>query len=170
MTETRQPRSVIGAQNVSRMCLVCGRENEAGLKASFYELEDGELLGVFTPKDEHQGYPGRLHGGLASTILDETMGRAISISEPEVWGVTVKLSVTYRKPVPLDSEVRALGRITKAGGRLFEGAGEIVLQDGTVAVEATGTYMKLPIDRIVDGGFEAEWFPDECEAPSSFDV
>ena len=73
-------RKVVGAQNVSRMCLVCGRDNDSSLKARFYELEDGELLGVFTPLTEHQGYPGRLHGGMASTLLDETMGRAINIA------------------------------------------------------------------------------------------
>ena len=163
-------RKVLGAQNISRMCMVCGRDNDSGLKAHFYELDDGELLGVFTPLTEHQGYPGRLHGGMASALLDETMGRAINLSEPDAWGVTVKLAVKFRRPVPLDGEVRAIARITKAASRLFEGAGEIVLTDGSVAVEATGTYMKLPIDRIADGDFGQEWFADEREAPSEVDV
>ena len=163
-------RKVVGAQNISRMCMVCGRDNDSGLKARFYELEDGELLGVFTPLPEHQGYPGRLHGGMSSALLDETMGRAINIAEPDAWGVTVKLSVKFRKPVPLDSDVRAIARITKVGSRLFEGAGEIVLADGSVAVEATGTYMKLPIDRIADGDFESEWFADERDVPPGVDV
>jgi uncharacterized protein (TIGR00369 family) len=163
-------RKVVGAQNVSRMCLVCGRDNDSSLKARFYELEDGELLGVFTPLTEHQGYPGRLHGGMASTLLDETMGRAINTLEPDAWGVTVKLSVKFRKPVPLDRDVRAIARITKVGSRLFEGAGEIVLDDGSVAVEATGTYMKLPIDRISEGDFDLEWFADERDVPTHVDL
>ncbi len=163
-------RKVVGAQNVSRMCMVCGRDNDSSLKARFYELEDGELLGVFTPLTEHQGYPGRLHGGMASTLLDETMGRAINTLEPDAWGVTVRLSVKYRKPVPLDRDVRAIARITKVGSRLFEGAGEIVLDDGSVAVEATGTYMKLPIDRISEGDFDLEWFADERDAPTHVDL
>jgi hypothetical protein len=78
--------------------------------------------------------------------------------------------VKFRKPVPLDAEVRAVARITKVGSRLFEGAGEIVLPDGSVAVESTGTYMKLPIDRIADGDFSQEWFTDEREAPSDVEV
>ena len=150
--------------------MVCGRDNDAGLKARFYELDGGELLGVFTPLIQHQGYPGRLHGGMASALLDETMGRAINLAEPDAWGVTVKLSVRFRNPVPLDDDIRAIARITKAGSRLFEGAGEILLADGSVAVEATGTYMKLPIDRIADGDFGQEWFADEREAPSEVDV
>lgn len=159
------PPSVRAAQNVSRMCMVCGLENPAGLHARFFELDNGELAGVFVPREEHQGYPGRLHGGLASTILDETIGRAINIADPTAWGVTVELTVRYRKPVPLGGEIHAIGRITKDSGRLFEGTGEIRLADGTVAVEASGKYLRLPIDKIAEGDFESEWFPDEQPLP-----
>lgn len=163
-------RAVCAAQNVSKMCFGCGVENSAGLGARFFELEGGELLGVFAPKDKHQGYPGRMHGGVAATLLDETMGRAISIADPGAWGVTLELTVRYRKPVPLDGEVRAIARITSDAGRAFEGSGEIVLDDGTVAVEATGRYLRLPVDKIVTGDFEAEWFADERPLPGSFDL
>lgn len=150
--------------------MVCGIENAAGLGARFLELEGGELVGVFTPRTEHQGYPGRLHGGLAATILDETIGRAVSIGDTDAWGVTVELSLRFRKPVPIDREVHAIGRITRDGGRLFEGSGEIVLEDGSVAVEATGRYIRMPIDRIAEGDFSNEWFTDERELPESLDV
>jgi uncharacterized protein (TIGR00369 family) len=158
-------RTVLSAQNVSRMCLVCGTENASGLHARFFELDSGELAGVFTPRPEHQGYPGRLHGGVAATLLDETIGRAISISDPGAWGVTVELTVRYRKPVPLDEEVRAIARITSDNGRLFEGTGEIRLADGRVAVEAAGKYLRLPIERIAEGDFAEEWFADERPLP-----
>ena len=164
-------RKVLSAQNVSRMCMVCGTENGAGLHGHFYELEGGELLGVFVARPEHQGYPGRLHGGVASMVLDETIGRAINLTNRDAWGVTAQLTVRYRKPVPLDREVRVIGRITKDSGRLFEGTGEIVLEDGTVAVEAQGKYFRLPIDHIVDGDFTEQWYadrrmlPDEIELP-----
>ena len=156
---------IVAAQNVSRMCIVCGVENTAGLHARFFELDTGELAGVFRPRQEHQGYPGRLHGGVASTILDETIGRAINLSDPDAWGVTVELTVRYRRPVPIDGEVRAVARITKDSGRLFEGSGEIVLDDGTVAVEARGKYLRLPIEKIAEGDFDAEWFADERPLP-----
>jgi uncharacterized protein (TIGR00369 family) len=156
---------VRSAQNVSRMCMVCGTENSAGLHARFFELEDGELVGVFTPRQEHQGYPGRLHGGIASTILDETIGRAINSDDPDAWGVTIELTVRFRKPVPLDGEVVAHGRITKDSGRIFEGTGEIRLPDGTVAVEAKGRYLRLPIDQIAEGDFNEQWFADERPLP-----
>ena len=64
----------------SKMCLVCGLKNRSGLGAYFYELDNGELLAIFRPAEEHQSYPGRLHGGIATAILDETIGRAIMIN------------------------------------------------------------------------------------------
>ena len=146
-------RTVVAAQNVSRMCMVCGRDNPLSLKARFYELDGGEMLGVFSPLPVHQSYPGRLHGGAVSAALDETIGRAINLTDPDAWGVTVELTVRFRKPVPLDAEIRAVARLTRDTSRLFEGTGEILLADGTVAAEASGRYMKMPIDKIADGDF-----------------
>ena len=161
---------VTGTQNVSRMCMVCGRENQAGLAARFFELENGELLAVFQPRKEHQGYPGRLHGGVASMLLDETIGRAVSVGNPDSWGVTVQLTVRYRRPVPLDGEIRAIGRITRDSSRLFEGTGEIVLPDGSVAVEASGKYLKMSIDKIVDGALTEDWLADEGPRPDEVEL
>lgn len=163
---------VAGSQHVSRMCLVCGTENRSGLAGAFYELENGELAGVFRPRAEHQGYPGRLHGGISTAMVDETIGRAINVADHEVWGVTVEIDVKFRKPVPFDTEITAVGRITKDSSRLFEGTGEIVLPDGTVAIEAWGKYLKMPIERISDeeAFTEADWGPDERPAPDTIDL
>jgi len=151
------------------MCLVCGLKNKFGLYTSFYELDNGELLAVFKPREEHQSYPGRLHGGIISTILDETIGRAIMIRHAHAfWGVTMEITVRFKKLVPLDQELRVIGRITKDSRRVFEGTGEILLPDGTVAAEGQGKYMKLPLEKIADfNAEEQDWqvnsLPDDPE-------
>jgi len=133
------------------MCMVCGLENAFGLHTSFYELDNNELLAVFKPKPEHQGYPGRLHGGIAASILDETIGRAVMTTEAHTfWGVTIEFSSRYKKPIPLDEEVRVITRITRDSSRIFEGTGEILLKDGTVAVEGRGKYLKMPLEKIAE--------------------
>ena len=147
---------VINKQENSKTCLVCGLKNDLGLKAQFYELENKELAAVFEPLEEHQSYPGRLHGGIASAILDETIGRAILIKDKSVWGVTVEINVRYKKSIPLGEELKVVGRITKDTSRLFEGSGEIILPNGDVAVTATGKYLKMPLEKIADFDFEAE--------------
>jgi uncharacterized protein (TIGR00369 family) len=141
---------VIKKQPNSRMCLVCGIENKLGLNASFYELENNELVAIFKPVNEHQSYPERLHGGISATILDETLGRVISIEEETVWGVTAELNIKYKKPVPLDQELKVVAKITRNTSRLFEGEGKILLENGDIAVTATGKYMKMSIDKIAD--------------------
>ena len=145
-------------QQNTKMCFVCGLKNSFGLKASFYELEGDQLVAIFTPCEEHQSYPGRMHGGLAATILDETIGRAVMIKQDEIWGVTAEFQVRYKQPIPLGVELRVVGRITKDSRRLFEGSGEILLPDGQIAVEGSGKYFKLPLDEIADFDFEEqEW-------------
>ena len=152
-------QKVTKKQHNSRMCFVCGLKNVAGLQASFYETEGNALVAVFTPQEQHQSYPGRMHGGIAATILDETVGRAIMIgNEDQVWGVTLEFSVSYKKPVPLGVELKVVGRITEDGKRIFSGTGEIMLPDGEVAVTGHGKYMKVPIDRIAESGLsELDW-------------
>ncbi|MFC1826427.1 PaaI family thioesterase [Thermodesulfobacteriota bacterium] len=161
--------TVNAKQPNSRMCLVCGLKNPFGLHTSFFELDNNELLAVFKPREEHQSYPGRLHGGIISTILDEAIGRAIMIqSEGDIWGVTVDLQIRFKKPVPLHEELRVIGRITKDKSRFFEGTGELLLQDGTVAAEGHGKYMKIPLEKIADFDVDhQEWrvvdSPDDPE-------
>jgi acyl-coenzyme A thioesterase PaaI-like protein len=154
-------KTVRDKQPNSRHCFVCGLENDFGLKARFFEVEGDEVVAVFEPGDAHQGYPGRLHGGLATAILDEAIGRAIMIHDRSYWGVTAEMTVRFRAPVPLNARLKAVGRIHRQAGRLFEGTGEIVLDDGTVAVSATGKYVKLPLDSITEAGedfVEDAWF------------
>jgi hypothetical protein len=46
--------------------------------------------------------------------------------------------------------------VTRDTSRIFEGAGEILLKSGEVAVSAVGKYMKMPIDKITEFK-ELEW-------------
>ena len=158
-------------------CFICGVKNIGGVHVNFYEVpalsadhgngndsggngSDGsggaapgpvEILARFTGQPIHQGYPGRMHGGIITGILDETIGRAINIGEgeqPMTWGVTAELSVRFRKPVPLGVELTARGRITRDIHHIFEGTGEIYLPDGTVAASAHGKWVRLKLADI----------------------
>jgi acyl-coenzyme A thioesterase PaaI-like protein len=166
--------AVTRKQPNSKMCLVCGLKNPHGLFASFYELDNGDLATIVTARDEHQSYPGRLHGGLITALLDETIGRSIMTryEDGQVWGVTVEFSTRFLKPVPLDTELRVVGRITTEDGRYFEGTGEVLLPNGAVAATATGRYMKLPISKIADFDvLEQEWrVVSEPGDPSEIEV
>ena len=163
---------ITGCQHISKHCLVCGTENKFGLKTRFFETEDKEVIALFTPREEHQSYPGIAHGGVSAAILDEVVGRAIMAHYgQETFGVTLDLQVKYKKPVPLDVELKVIGRITKDRGRIFEGTGELYLPDGTVAASAQGKYMKRTLDQITDSNFIAdEWFSPKIEQPKEIEL
>jgi acyl-coenzyme A thioesterase PaaI-like protein len=152
--------SAVKKQPTSRMCFVCGESNPAGVHVRFYEQEDGSVLARFTGCDHHQGYPGRMHGGIITAVMDETMGRAIMTRYGDnIWGVTAELNVRFRQPVPLNVELTAVGRITEEKKRLFEGSGELYLPDGSVAVEAVGKFVKMDLSRIATFDPEREqWY------------
>jgi uncharacterized protein (TIGR00369 family) len=161
-------KGVRGAQNLSSMCLVCGEDNPFSLHTQFLDMEDGSICATFTTGEAHQSYPGRVHGGIISAVLDEVIGRAVQVAEPDVFGVTMELQVKYRQPVPLGVELKVVGRITQRRGRVFEGTGELLLADGTVAAQAQGRYMALSVDTICDGGLtEPLWHPDERDWPGT---
>ena len=94
---------VVKKQNNSKMCVMCGLDNPAGVRAPFYTMEDGSVVTRFRYGEVHQSYPGRVHGGLIAAMLDELGGRALWAAEREEFlcGVTTSLETKYRKPVPV---------------------------------------------------------------------
>ncbi len=131
----------------ARMCFVCGLENPIGLRLVFEEDEE-RVWTEFTPCQEHQGWPGVLHGGLVCTLLDEVMIRAFLFDQEERWMVTAKMEVRYFKSVPLEQPLTLVGGVTKRGSRMIEAWGEIRLSDGSVAAKSKGVYLKAPPEMV----------------------
>ena len=158
--------SVRDKQKISQMCLVCGDENPYSLKTQFMNLEDGRICARFIAGDVHQSYPGRMHGGMISAILDETIGRAIQVDEPDLFGVTIELNVRFRQPVPLNVPLTVIAEVVERKRRLFVGEGKLLLEDGTVAADARGRYMQMDTDAIVENGLnDQSWHPDPRQCP-----
>ena len=148
-------------QPSSKMCFVCGRENPNGLHMHFATDSDGCVYSDYVPRPEDQSYPGVMHGGLLTAMLDEIIGRTAIASD--LWCMTAKLQVRFRKPVPLGEPLKLKGQITKHTGRLLEGRGEIRLADGSLAVEAHGTYLRIPNEQMEQYKSALEWWRGEDE-------
>ena len=125
-------------------CFGCGRQNPRGLHLSFYELQDANgLWAPFTPKPDHEGFAGIVHGGIVTAVLDEVMGWAVF--HRGIWAVTGKLSVTFRHPVEIAVPTRALGRLQADRGRLLDVVAELRRDaDDLLLAAATATFFRVP--------------------------
>jgi len=130
----------------SKMCFACGLDNPIGLKMAFYEDDEGRVVAKFTPRDEHQGYPGVVHGGIVTALLDEVLGRVAIAAER--WMVTGRLNIRFRRPIPVGEPLTIVGQVVSWNKRTLEAHGEIRLADGQVGAEATGTFLEIPPDKV----------------------
>ena len=129
-------------------CVICGCNNPAGIGAEFYETEDGRVLCVFTGKSIHRSFPHTMHGGMSAAILDDCMGRTIQLSKPELWGLTVDMHITYKKPVPYDETCFAVAELIEEGEKIYSSKGYIILPNGEIAATAEGKFFKVDNDYL----------------------
>lgn len=106
-----------------------------------FRREGDRTICDYEPCEYQQGYPGRMHGGLVMTLLDEAMGWATYGAQS--WAATARLNVRFRQPVWLDQPLRVEAWITQNRSRLIELRGEVRDAAGSLLAEAEGTFMKL---------------------------
>lgn len=160
-------------QNNSHMCFVCGIDNHAGLHTKFYELDHSFMLGIFQGDHIHQSYPSRMHGGIITALLDETIGRSIQISEPDTFGVTYDLTIRFLKPVPLHQTLYAIGKITHDHRKLFFGEGYVCTNNGDILATCQAKYMKQDVKKMIseDQQFlEEQWIYVDDDIPEFIDL
>ena len=132
------------ASDLARLCYGCGRDNDHGLGLRF-RVADGRAVTEFTPEQFLQGFPGYMHGGGVATVLDEAMGWAAYAAG--VWAMTAKFTMRFRRPVPLQQQVRVSGWLTRDRGRFLELRAEMRSRHGHLLAEADGVFVRLDGER-----------------------
>jgi len=85
-------------------CFVCGQDNPIGLKMVFeYDEKNDSIKSRVTFTDDHVGYEDIIHGGLAVTVMDETMAW-MAIKKTGLMCLTEGLKVTFSKALRSNSE------------------------------------------------------------------
>lgn len=143
---------VISKQRNSKMCIICGMDNEYGLRAPFYNMEDGSVMTVFRYREQHQSYPQRVHGGLIAAMLDEMGLRALWAKDLDErqFGVTMSLETKFRKPVPYDVDLIGKASIVKDNDRFLVTEASVMDVHGNVLANGTIKYLKLPLEQLGD--------------------
>lgn len=126
-------------------CFVCGQRNPFGLQLVFRQ-EERSIVADFQPREEHQGFPGVLHGGIVASVLDETLGRTSLLGEHPEWTMTGRLEVRYRRYVPFGPLLRVRATLESERRRMLQARGVLTLaeDEGAVLAEATGIFLPLP--------------------------
>ena len=104
-------------------CFGCGTLNPIGLKLTF-EWDGDRYSSLWTPQREHQGWAGRVHGGLLALVLDEVLSRAALEKHGLSW-VTAELTTRLLQPARVGEPLRVTAWISSARPRLIVCAGEV---------------------------------------------
>jgi uncharacterized protein (TIGR00369 family) len=129
-------------------CFACGTLNTNGLQLVLHLGERRSWTSLELDR-RFEGWEGMAHGGIVSAILDEVMAWAL-VAEDN-WGVTARLNVEFRRPVPIGRTVRADGWITRSRRRIIETEARLIdAQDSTELATATATYVAADEERKRD--------------------
>lgn len=121
-------------------CFVCSRCRADGLGMSFQTNPDGSVESRFNCRDFFQGYPGLLHGGIVSALLDGAMTNCLFARG--VKAMTGELSVRFILPVRTDYAAIVGARITKSRPPLYVLGAELI-QNDRVAARAVAKFMEV---------------------------
>lgn len=108
-------------------------------------LDDDRIRGTATFGPAYEGPPGCVHGGFIAAAFDEVLGSTQSLSGSP--GMTGRLTVHYRKPTPLETELRFEGRLERVDGRKIHTKGELWAGD-TLCAEAEGLFISIDTGRF----------------------
>jgi acyl-coenzyme A thioesterase PaaI-like protein len=121
--------------DLARYCYACGDLNPIGLHLEF-EMDGDWAVAQFVALQEHQGYPGYVHGGIVSALLDEAMGWATY--GRKIWALTGRLETRFRDIVPTNELLTVRGKIENDRGRTLEVIAELRDNDGKLLAESKG--------------------------------
>ena len=105
-------------------CFVCGALNMNGLRVRplIDAPNQSATMRLSIPRD-FQGWQGIVHGGILATLLDETCAYAAKGLVAHV--VTIEMTVRYKKPVPLETELLVTATVVSRHRKIIEVKGQI---------------------------------------------
>ncbi len=109
------------------------------------EVIDGKVAGRATFGSAYEGPPGAVHGGYVAAAFDEVLGMAQSLGEKP--GMTGTLTVRYRRPHPLRTEIEFEGELLRVEGRKIFTAGRS-FAGGELLAEVEGIFISVDFAKM----------------------
>jgi len=128
-------------------CFACGTANPIGLNLKFYRSNESVCTDI-TLGRYHEGWQNMAHGGIISTLLDETMSWTI-IYFRRIFFVTRRMEIKYIRPVLLGVPLTVKGRLARDAKEPYVGAvAEVFDGGGQLLARAKGEFVALPKDKL----------------------
>jgi len=122
-----------------------GRANPVALPL-IVEFVDGGIDAVANFGTLYEGPPGCLHGGYIAGIFDEVLGAAQTLSGQA--GMTGRLTIHYRSPTPLNTDLHLKARLDSVNGRKILCKGTLHAGDRLCA-EAEGLFIAVDPKKLM---------------------
>lgn len=108
-------------------------------------VEDGVVVGRARFGIAYEGPPGCVHGGFIAAAFDEVLGLTQTLSGKA--GMTGTLTIRYRRPTPLNADLRFEGRVDSVSGRKVLTSGRLLAGERLTA-EATGLFISITAEHF----------------------
>lgn len=107
------------------------------------EIEEGRVMMSVVPQEFHYNPSGVVHGGLAATLFDSSLGCAVqSMLPPAHVAPTLQLQINYIRPITIETgKLQCSGEIIHLGKRSATAEGRLTDSGGKLYAHATGTFI-----------------------------
>jgi len=122
-------------------CVVCAPSHPLGLRVEYHVGAGGVAHAESACHKVFQGYPGQIHGGVITALLDGAMTNCLFAHG--IQAVTGELTVRFLRPVVPDRVAVVNARLTRTLRRLYVLEAELIQEDVTAA-RAQGKFLKRP--------------------------
>ena len=109
------------------------------------EVEDKTVHGRVRFGTAYEGPPGHVHGGFVAAAFDEVLGFVQSTTGQP--GMTGTLTIRYRRPTPLDTDLRFEATVQRVDGRKIFAEGRLYAGD-VLTAEAEGIFISVDVGKM----------------------
>jgi uncharacterized protein (TIGR00369 family) len=128
-------------------CLVCGRDNPHGLRLDLHvDPASGVVRVEFTPRREHIGFEGVVHGGVLATVLDEAMVWAATWAGRR-FCVCAELTTRFLREAAVGAPLAVEARVESNRSRLITTSASVVGPAGEPVAGGSAKYVPVPAAR-----------------------
>src|SRR5512138_2992851 len=103
------------------------------------EIEEGKVVVTLEPAEFHYNPIGVLHGGIAATLFDSSLGCAVqSLLPPAHIAPTLQLQINYVRPITIETgKIFSSGSVIHLGKRSATAEGRLTDREGKLYAHAT---------------------------------